>query len=270
MLNSLNVWTSVSACCILSGLFVLSLYAVDIGLSRDHPTTVKRRILAIGIVCLLAPCALFAYVRQLSSISVGLFVTSLGLKWNGLIAAICFPTLLIFILYAGQFFHNLIDGTALFGHVAQRKDLILRNYVIAPFAEELIFRACMLPLLQPAIGQWYAVLVCPLFFGIAHIHHLVDWYRLNDGTPFSHACFVIVIQFSYTAIFGLFSGFLFIRTGHLISLVICHSLCNIMGLPSVEYALKHPQKGVIIAGYILGAVFFFIFLFPLTSPSLYE
>lgn len=262
-----------SICSILSGLFVVSLYAVDLGQSRNHPKTVKRRILAVSVVCLVAPIGLFIYIRtRLEALSVESFAALLGLKWNGLTGAVCWPTLLILVLYSGPIFQNWIDGDPLFGQgiVTQRKDIILRNYIIAPLAEEWIFRACMLLLLRPATGEWYAVLVCPIFFGIAHVHHLIDWYRINDGTSFRHACLSVVIQITYTSTFGLFTGFLFIRTSHFIGLVICHSLCNMMGLPPIEHAFKHPRKHSILAAYILGTILFFIFLLPLTSPSLYE
>ncbi|XP_031466235.1 CAAX prenyl protease 2, partial [Phasianus colchicus] len=42
----------------------------------------------------------------------------------------------------------------------------LRNHVVAPLSEELVFRACMLPVLLPCAGPRYAVLACPLFFGL--------------------------------------------------------------------------------------------------------
>lgn len=42
----------------------------------------------------------------------------------------------------------------------------LRNQVVAPLTEELVFRACMLPMLVPCTGPGPAVLACPLFFGV--------------------------------------------------------------------------------------------------------
>lgn len=203
-------------------------------------------------------------------LQVSTFLSLLGFKWSGLAAAMCYPTLLVMTLYGGLVFHNLVGKKALFGIVEQRKDIIIRNYVIAPFAEELIFRACMLLLLRPAAGEWYAVLLCPFFFGIAHVHHLIDWYRTSDGTPFSHACLSAIIQICYTSTFGLFAGFLFVRTGHLVSGVLCHSLCNMMGLPPIERALEHSRKYVILAVYVVGVILFLVLLFPLTTPSLYE
>lgn len=273
VLGSVDIWTSVIACSILSGLFVVSLYVVDLGLPRSHPRTVKRRVVAVGAVCLVAPIGLFLYTTtRLQGISIGSFAALLGLRWSGLLGAVCCPPLLVLALYSGPIFHNWVDGHPLLGQgaLAQRKDIVVRNYVIAPLAEEWIFRACMLLFLRPATGDWYAVLICPIFFGMAHVHHLIDWYRINDGTPFKHACLSVVVQITYTSTFGLFAGFLFVRTGHVISLVLCHSLCNVMGLPPLEDAWQHPRKYVILPLYVFGIVLFFILLFPLTSPSLYQ
>ncbi|NWZ29952.1 FACE2 protease, partial [Alectura lathami] len=53
----------------------------------------------------------------------------------------------------------------------------LRNQVVAPLTEELVFRACMLPMLVPCTGPGPAVLACPLFFGVAHFHHVIEQLR---------------------------------------------------------------------------------------------
>ena len=46
-------------------------------------------------------------------------------------------------------------------------DLVfLRNHVVAPVAEEFVFRACMLPLLLQCFQPMTAVFIAPLFFGV--------------------------------------------------------------------------------------------------------
>jgi len=34
-----------------------------------------------------------------------------------------------------------------------------------PFTEEFVFRACMLPVLVPSLGENWSLFLCPLFFG---------------------------------------------------------------------------------------------------------
>ncbi|XP_012580530.1 PREDICTED: CAAX prenyl protease 2 isoform X2 [Condylura cristata] len=58
----------------------------------------------------------------------------------------------------------------------------LRNQVIAPLTEELVFRACMLPMLAPCTGLGPAVFTCPLFFGVAHFHHIFEQLRFRQNS----------------------------------------------------------------------------------------
>ncbi|MEE6523006.1 hypothetical protein FKM82_021719, partial [Ascaphus truei] len=79
----------------------------------------------------------------------------------------------------------------------------------------------------------------------------------------------LAFQFSYTAVFGAYTAFIFIRTGHLIGPVLCHSFCNYIGFPAIFTALEHPQRATILLFYILGVVLFFLLLYPMTEPTLY-
>ncbi|XP_049748573.1 CAAX prenyl protease 2 isoform X2 [Elephas maximus indicus] len=144
----------------------------------------------------------------------------------------------------------------------------LRNQVIAPLTEELVFRACMLPMLAPCTGLGPAVFTCPLFFGVAHFHHIIEQLRFRQSSVGS-IVLSAAFQFSYTAVFGAYTAFLFIRTGHLIGPVLCHSFCNYMGFPAVCAALEHPQRRHLLAGYALGVGLFLLLLQPLTDPKLY-
>jgi prenyl protein peptidase len=60
------------------------------------------------------------------------------------------------------------------------KELIwLRNYVIAPISEEFTFRACMLALIIHCTNPLVAVFICPIFFGAAHLHHMIEQMRFG-------------------------------------------------------------------------------------------
>lgn len=63
--------------------------------------------------------------------------------------------------------------------------LWLRNHVVAPLSEEFTFRACMMPLLLQSFKPLSAVLLTPLFFGVAHLHHMIE--RLRSGMDFKTA-----------------------------------------------------------------------------------
>ena len=66
------------------------------------------------------------------------------------------------------------------------KEMIwIRNYIVAPCSEELVFRACTLALLLQCTEPFRAVFMCPLFFGAAHLHHMLE--QIRFGTPWKVA-----------------------------------------------------------------------------------
>lgn len=71
-----------------------------------------------------------------------------------------------------MFFHSYVEPRY---WLTNMKELIwIRNYVVAPLSEELVFRACMLVLIIHCTRPMTAVFVCPIFFGAAHLHHMVE------------------------------------------------------------------------------------------------
>jgi len=266
--TGLSPLAAFTACLVLALTFVSILYLVAPGLPRNDPVTVRRRSLAILCVCATAPFYLWLWSDDGAEKKPILEV--LGLKWDGIIPAALFSLSLVAILYIGPIMQTLSSGEGLFDHIwHERSDINLRNYVTAPFAEEFIFRACMVPILLPHLGQLRTTLLCPLFFSLAHMHHLIEWMRTGRGTLL-RAVLNIVLQVCYTSIFGVFSAFLFIRTGHLISPFITHSFCNIMGLPPFDTILEHQFPHWIALWYIVGLVAFIALLFPLTQPDLLD
>ncbi|KAF5954011.1 hypothetical protein HYC85_006867 [Camellia sinensis] len=89
-----------------------------------------------------------------------------------------------------------------------------RNYFVAPLTEELVFRACMIPLLLCGGFKTYGVIFfCPIFFSLAHLNHFLEFYT-EQNRSLLKASMVVGLQLGYTVIFGSYASFLFIRTGH--------------------------------------------------------
>ncbi|XP_072101811.1 CAAX prenyl protease 2 isoform X3 [Mobula birostris] len=207
-------------------------------------------------------------------------LTLLGIHLEGILAAACFPLLLTMVLFVGPLIQlvmdyswDLFDGLKMFLDPRCWAQCLadmrwMRNQVVAPLTEELVFRACMLPMLVPCTGLSRAIVTCPLFFGVAHFHHVIELLKFRQGTVVG-IFLSAVFQFSYTAVFGAYTAFIFIRTGHLIGPVLCHSFCNYMGFPAIGAVIEHPQKLMIFFFYVLGVVLFLLLLFPLTDPTLY-
>uniref|UniRef100_A0A672SVN5 CAAX prenyl protease 2 n=1 Tax=Sinocyclocheilus grahami TaxID=75366 RepID=A0A672SVN5_SINGR len=149
----------------------------------------------------------------------------------------------------------------------------LRNQVVAPLTEEFVFRACMIPMLVVSGNVGFSMncfndfTVCFLSH-TAHFHHITEQLRFGQDTVFE-ILICAAFQFTFTYVFGVYSAFIFIRTGHLVGPVLCHLFCNQMGFPAIGSVLQHPQRPVILLSYQLGVLLFLILLFPFTDPAFY-
>ncbi|XP_069500860.1 CAAX prenyl protease 2 isoform X1 [Ambystoma mexicanum] len=273
-------WVSLASCFMLACSYVGSLYVWKSDLPRDHPAVIKRRFTSVLTVSALSP--LFVSVwKEVTGIKSGAPLLALmGFRLDGIFNATFLPLFLTMVLFLGPLIQlamdcpwEFIDGLKVvfdprFWVLCLTDMRWLRNQVIAPLTEELVFRACMLPMLVPCTGLSTAIFTCPLFFGIAHFHHVIELLRFRQGTVVS-IFLSAAFQFSYTAVFGAYTAFIFIRTGHLIGPVLCHSFCNYIGFPAIFTACEHPQRFIIITFYVLGMVLFFLLLHPMTDPALY-
>lgn len=264
--SHLSTWDALVASFGLGCIFVLSLYVVDPGLPRDHPTTIRRRIAAILCTCLAAPCYLWLWSDGTASGGTSL-PDVLCIRRAGLIQALAYPLLLVAVLYAGPIIQHVTSDEPWYAN--ERKDIVVRNYLAAPFAEEFVFRGCMVPLLLPRLGITCTIVFCPLFFGLAHVHHLVEWAKRGEAT-LVEACKTILAQVCYTSIYGMFSAFLLLRTGHLVSAIVTHAFCNMMGFPDFGGVRTHSRPVLVGVSYVMGLAGFFLLLKPLTEPNLYS
>jgi len=123
----------------------------------------------------------------------------------------------------------------------------------------------MIPLLISSGYSYVAtIFLCPLFFSLAHVHHAYEIRRLE----LKLIIIVTLSQILITMIFGTYSSFLFLRTGHMISPLLCHIFCNYMGPPIIPS--DHPKKYLIAIMHVIGLGAFFGVLFPLTDPSIFS
>uniref|UniRef100_A0A0R3T1Q9 CBF domain-containing protein n=1 Tax=Rodentolepis nana TaxID=102285 RepID=A0A0R3T1Q9_RODNA len=91
-----------------------------------------------------------------------------------------------------------------------------RAVVLAPIVEEIIFRGCILFQLQRQFQTCGALCLCSgLIFAIAHLHHVVEMLYL--GYPLNMALSEVLPQVLMTAIFGVYSTLIVLRSGHLIA-----------------------------------------------------
>ncbi|XP_026315208.1 CAAX prenyl protease 2 [Hyposmocoma kahamanoa] len=266
---------SIFACISLTFFYVASLYVWRSKLSRDHPSTIKRRFFSVSCMMLLAPF-FSQYFFTETTLSKSDIYEQMGLRTAGFFAASTLPLLLTAVLFLGpltmQFFSGLwkLYSEPVYW-VSSWQDLVwVRNHVMAPLSEEWVFRACMMPLLLQCLEPMTAVFVGPLLFGIAHFHHIFE--QMKAGVEFKTALMISTFQFTYTSIFGAYSAYLFVRTGHFVAPLTAHMFCNHMGFPNFgEVSSYLPlQRIVIIFNFLLGFGLWCTLLTPLTSPDIYD
>lgn len=273
-LPRISCLTSVSCCFILSIIYVASLYVWRNDQERNHPTTVKKRFCSVSVVMLIAPVFVYKFSSKELLAQCTLFEV-LGLRWTGLIAAFIIPALLTGLLFAGPLSVQLYNGhwelySRLQYWITCFNDIHwLRNHVVAPLSEEFTFRACMMPLILQSFTHIKSVFITPLFFGVAHFHHISE--RLRSGLDIKTAVIISCFQLTYTTLFGFYSAYLFAKTGHFFAPVIAHAICNHMGFPDFQevFSQTTTKKLIFCSIYVLGLIGWIILLPIVTNPSWY-
>ncbi|KAF2855001.1 Abi-domain-containing protein [Plenodomus tracheiphilus IPT5] len=272
-------------------------------LTRDAPSSIRARTRAVNgstIVC----TAITIFVLTKHEVSLSEVLRLLGV-WPISPLDTARTMLLVTILFAGPIFeYGIVDGDL--------KDWIrlrgvretltswigYRNFIVGPVSEEIVWRSCIVPLhILAHFSGKQVVFLTPLYFGIAHLHHLYEFRITHPEVPLVMAVLRSLFQFTYTSLFGFFAAFVFIRTGNVYTCMLAHTFCNWMGLPrfygrvGVEAGVPIGPPGVgkrddddersasilqdkdvawTVAYYVIlvaGAYSFYLLLFPLTESS---
>jgi prenyl protein peptidase len=98
----------------------------------------------------------------------------------------------------------------------------------------------MIALMRPTHSNMELILISPLYFGLAHLHHGHQIYRENGSDSFAlkKAVLVVTVQFCYTTLFGMYSAHCMLQSGVLTSILV-HMFCNYMGLPDFTNPSLH-------------------------------
>lgn len=294
MINELE---SLALSVFLATIFVLSLYLwrYDILLDKDNPKVIKRRLISVSVVCVLS-CVLLQFFVDfepdnpdspdlVDRESAGYLqreevLWKVGLRWNGLGYATCFPLLIMMTLYLGPLFACLLHEDAIETMWGRSKSFIRehpwlfwRNIIWAPLFEEFVFRACVCTLLIS--GGWsfgFTMVGSPLLFGLAHMHHLINHVRAR-GMSVGNGTLLVLFQLFYTTLFGSIVSYFYLRTGHVMACFLPHAFCNTMGFPNLSFVHAshplYPKRWAIGFMYVVGIFLFFYFVDDVTEPSLY-
>ncbi|KAI5368032.1 putative Type II CAAX prenyl endopeptidase Rce1 [Septoria linicola] len=216
--------------------------------SRDAPAVIKARVRAVGLSCI-ASTVVAVYVLVSYGHANPRDVLRLFAIWPVNLIDCAKTLALLSVLFIGPLYETiLVDSGWRQWNLATIKENFftdlrgLRNHVVAPWAEEWVFRSLVVSLyLLAKVSPMRIVFTTPLIFGAAHIHHLVEFVSNGMTTRQKPALRQILLvglarsffQFTYTSLFGFFAAFLYLRTGNVFAAIIAHMFCNFMGFPRV-------------------------------------
>lgn len=106
----------------------------------------------------------------------------------------------------------------------------LRNWLLGPILEEIVFRCVNCTLLSNDVPTHYNVIISGLLFGAAHFHPQIMQHVFLDMER--QLLVDSLVQFFFTSAFGMYVATIFMKTKSLWPAAAVHIFCNIMGLPS--------------------------------------
>ncbi|XP_051130680.1 CAAX prenyl protease 2 isoform X2 [Andrographis paniculata] len=217
--GGLTKLAAVASCIAMAVLYVGILYAPTLILRLPPPDSFKSFMMrrfacaAISSVVSLLFCSLILPMNRAEALDLfGVYGVRIDHIWEAMV----YPLSLTSLMYAGSFVLRLLsiiqesteclndDGSLYLVYVKNTfMDFIewlvsvsssvsaWRNYVVAPLTEELVFRACMIPLLLcGGFSAYTVILLCPIFFSLAHLNHFFEVYLQQKGNLLK-ACAII-------------------------------------------------------------------------------
>lgn len=227
--------------------------------SRDAPSVIQARVRAVVLTCTACSLLTAALLILHGHVTPEVLLHLLGL-WPAEAVDCAKVLALVAVLFVGPLYEILLVDSewrsiSFSGLKATLLDSWIgyRNLVVAPVSEELVFRSLTISLyLLAKVDPVRIIFTTPLVFGLAHIHHLVEY--LNARTPQNRrfppaaawASGVIrsLFQFTYTSLFGFFAAFVFLRTGSVWAPILAHAFCNWMGVPRFWGMLRPAHSSV--------------------------
>ncbi|KAG7290539.1 hypothetical protein NEMBOFW57_000542 [Staphylotrichum longicolle] len=217
-------------------------------LSRDAPSVIRARIRSVTLSCLVCTTATFVVLSRAGAgdTTPREALHLLGL-WPPALWDSCRVLFLTALLFAGPLFSYFVveRGWADWVRLAPVKEVwtewtTWRNIIAGPVTEELLFRTASIPLMLLAgTPPTRTILLTPIIFGLAHVHHFYEFRLTHPQVPAAAALLRSCFQLGYTTLFGAYATFLFLRTGSLLAVCAVHAFCNCMGLRQV-WAASSP------------------------------
>ncbi|VDL81027.1 unnamed protein product [Nippostrongylus brasiliensis] len=226
------------------------------GTDRNDPQSIRKRSIAAIANNVLCVTVTYAALWQRGDSSP---LRSMGLRTEGALSAILWPSVLVSVLYTGQWVLLYLDAPFEW-RAAFQKYTFIRDVILGPVTEEITFRCCCVALLSNCLSPTMTIVVAPLPFACSHLHHIGDDRRR-------------VFQMAYTYVFGTYVTYLFQSTKQALAPVITHAICNCLGLPlfgEIDTFPSQFHRVLLWTAYASGMYCFVMLLGPLTQPELYQ
>lgn len=124
--------------------------------------------------------------------------------------------------------------------------MMLRNWVVGPVIEEIVFRCINCTLLSNDFPTHYNIIISGLLFGMAHFHPQIMQHVFIDMER--QLLIDSLIQLVYTSAFGMYVASIFLKTRSLWPAAIIHIFCNFMGAPTSDLVRSRWLKLITTAG----------------------
>ncbi|KAF5361657.1 hypothetical protein D9758_007309 [Tetrapyrgos nigripes] len=275
---------------------------------RDDPVVIRERLSSVSCATVLCIGLAFAVISQVlhgkldwdllrNSVENGSALLGLKLppfRLSSFLPHLVIPTLFLgplSALFLSCFTSSLSEGNIHPLLTDPFSLIVLRNYMIAPITEELVFRSCILAVYLLTLTQpdhpsaMSIILLSPLHFGVAHLHHARETYKRLGRTQaaLKRAVLQSTFQMLYTTLFGALCAFLYLRglpststsytemetksaysytlyesrTPSVYAPISAHIFCNCMGFPDFAGDVKKGRMGLgRVGGIVVGVAYF--------------
>lgn len=200
---------------------------------RFAPATIFRRLISITLSTCISIFIVYLYSRYRTNKSWLDLILSFRLR-KLKIKDVVWPIIIIATIFLGPIVDELLNRRWLpsIQIWRRRPDIwtILRNWVLGPLIEEIVFRCINCTLLSNDFPTHYNVIISGLLFGAAHFHPQIMQHVFIDMER--QVLVDSIIQFLYTSAFGMYVATIFMKTRSLWPAAAVHIFCNAMGLPS--------------------------------------
>ncbi|KAJ2137035.1 CAAX prenyl protease [Coemansia sp. RSA 678] len=240
---------------------------------RDHPHIMKQRMRGVSLATLVSLAATSIVLWQSSDVRH--IVSQLGLDPRAAVPSVIVALVLMCVLFLGPLVTSHLEGGCGWDVLKRapsslwNQPVYLRNYVVGPVTEELVFRSCVVALWSASnLSTTMCVFVSPVIFGVAHVHRAASLYVKGDAL--GQILLSTLVQLVYTTLFGWIAAGLFVRTKSVMGPIVAHVFCNLQGLPDFAKARQYPSyKYFIWLAFVVGLVGFLVLFEPMTRPGVF-